>query len=157
MAWLNQHAVYAEVEECLEWPFKLFPSGYGAIFDDRTGEKRNASRVMCEVAHGPPPTMLHQAAHTCGKGHLGCVNPNHLSWKTPAQNQADRLEHGTDDRGDKSHRAVLSSRDVQHIRTLLSGGMRQADIADRYGVTREAITAINIGKNWGHLATERHE
>lgn len=50
---------------------------------------------MCQKAHGDPPSPKHDAAHSCGRGHEGCVNPNHLSWKTKKQNQADRITHGT--------------------------------------------------------------
>lgn len=33
---------------------------------------------MCELVYGKPPMPKHQAAHNCGKGNLGCINPKHL-------------------------------------------------------------------------------
>ncbi len=50
---------------------------------------------MCILAHGEPPTPKHQTAHSCGKGHEGCINPRHLSWKTNQENSLDKREHGT--------------------------------------------------------------
>lgn len=82
-----------EGTECLIWPFGCCPRGYGRLKYE--GRQIIASRLICEIVNGPPLTPELQAAHSCGKGHLGCVNPGHLSWKTPAANQADRIIHGT--------------------------------------------------------------
>ena len=49
------------------------------------------SRVVCEEAHGPPPSPKHQAAHATLSGCFGdlCVAPHHLRWATNRENQAD--------------------------------------------------------------------
>jgi hypothetical protein len=59
------------------------------------GDTLYAHRLMCQLAHGDPPTPDHIAAHSCGRGHEGCVNPNHLSWKTYSENELDKRVHGT--------------------------------------------------------------
>jgi hypothetical protein len=59
---------------------------------------RRAHRVMCEIAHGPKPAPGFVAAHTCGKGREGCVNPRHLRWASQKENMADKLLHGTSNR-----------------------------------------------------------
>jgi hypothetical protein len=92
MKWLNQHIGY-DGDSCLAWPFHRDERGRARV--DVNRHQKNAARVMCEKVNGPPPDETHQAAHSCGKGHEGCVNPNHLSWKTPAENQSDRVVHGT--------------------------------------------------------------
>ena len=80
-------------EECLEWPYTQNGVGYGQI---RKGHKKLlVSRIVCEAVNGPPPTPQHEVAHNCGRGHLGCCNPQHLRWATRAENQADRRIHGT--------------------------------------------------------------
>ena len=77
-------------DECLIWPFnRSSKHGYAVIRKEHFGSGM-AHRSMCIVAHGPPPTDKHEAAHSCGKGHKGCVNPRHLSWKTPTENNRDR-------------------------------------------------------------------
>lgn len=90
--WLLCHVGHAG-EDCLIWPFHRDEKGRARVDVDR--HQKNAARVMCEKANGPAPSPEHQAAHSCGKGHEGCVHPGHLLWKTPAENQADRLIHGT--------------------------------------------------------------
>ena len=92
LAWLESH-VRHEGGECLTWPFSRSGGGYGNVWLNK--KVKLAHRVMCERAHGPPSTPIHDAAHSCGKGHEGCCNPKHLSWKTKKENQADRRLHGT--------------------------------------------------------------
>lgn len=80
-----------EGDECLAWPYGKNASGYG-VWTGATGSGI-VSRQVCEEAHGPAPTPKHEAAHSCGKGHLACVTKGHLSWKTPKENGADKRLH----------------------------------------------------------------
>ena len=79
---------------CLIFPFARNPStGYAQVFYD--GENVTAHRLMCSFAHGWPDPFIDriEAAHSCGMGHEGCVHPEHLSWKLPVENRADRDRH----------------------------------------------------------------
>lgn len=75
-----------EGDECLSWPYAA-TDGYGVM--GHNGKKVLVSRRVCEEVNGPAPTPGHHAAHSCGKGHLGCVAKGHLSWKTPFENNQD--------------------------------------------------------------------
>jgi hypothetical protein len=138
-------------EDCLIWPYAKSESGYGVIL--RRGMMRNVSRVVCEDAYGPPPTNDHQAAHSCGKGHLGCVSKGHVSWKTPSGNQLDRLAHGTDNRGEKHNLAKLKEKQVREIISL-KGHETQQSIACRYGVSSRTVSDIHRGRRWAWM--DRH-
>lgn len=81
-------------DECLLWPYAALSSGYATLH--LNGRAQIVSRLVCEETYGPPPTRHHEAAHRCGKGHLGCVTRSHLRWATPTENQADKLLSGTD-------------------------------------------------------------
>jgi hypothetical protein len=131
-------------DECLPWPYSKSSNGYGGI-----GQK-TVSRMVCEEINGPPPSPSHEAAHSCGNGHLACVAKRHLSWKTPAENSADRLVHGTDIRGERHKSAKLSAEAVREIRALM-GTVSQSEIARRFGVTQANITAIKMGRSWAWL------
>jgi hypothetical protein len=93
--WIEAHAGW-QGDDCLIWPFSRDAHGYGQLASDRT--VRRAHRVMCEIAHGPKPAPGFVAAHTCGKGREGCVNPRHLRWASQKENMADKLLHGTSNR-----------------------------------------------------------
>lgn len=83
--------VARDTDECIIWPFYLGPKGYGKVLIN--GVSHTASRYVCMKVHGQPPDADYEAAHECGNGHVGCVNPNHLTWKTRAMNVADKAYH----------------------------------------------------------------
>ena len=147
LQWIAAHLHHDGVD-CLIWPFGEKGGGYGEVRVN--GLKVLAHRHMCELVNGPPPSPLHEAAHSCGHGDLGCVHPKHLRWATPAENQADRLLHGTDMRGEKHWQQKLTEADVIAIRAL-KGAETQRETALRFGVTREMISAIQRRVSWSWL------
>lgn len=136
-----------EGEECLIWPFATV-NGYGCM--RRNGEKGNVSRFLCADVNGPPPTPKHEAAHSCGRGADGCVTRVHLSWKTRAENQADRLDHGTHNRGERQGASKITEQQAREILSL-KGIEPQSSLAARYGISRSAVSDIHVGKNWSWL------
>jgi len=124
--------IEAPREECVFWPFSHNGLGYGRV--GYLGETHYAHRLACELAHGKPPTERHQAAHACGNGMKGCVNPGHLSWKTNSENQLDRRIHGT--RGER--KLKLTADDVIELRSL-KGKVGLFELAERFGVSRGCV------------------
>jgi hypothetical protein len=145
--WLISHANHAE-EECLTYPFCRMNNGYGSIrFGGRTTV---ASRAMCEVAHGAPPLPNLEAAHSCGNGHNGCVNPRHLRWATRAENIQDQIEHGNTLRGRRNPHSKLTEADVLQIREMHPAQSHRL-IAKHFGVSAGTIQGILKGKIWKWL------
>jgi hypothetical protein len=91
MEFFQNEVLTYQGDDCLLWRYSRFWTGYGSIYID--GRRRLVHRVACEHRHGRPPTPSHQAAHNCGNGHLGCVNPRHLRWATRKENMADKAIH----------------------------------------------------------------
>jgi len=143
-AWFDAHVNYAS-DECLTWPFRRDADGYARV------GSAGVHRIMCERAHGPPPTSKHECAHNCGRGNEGCVNPRHLRWATCKENHADKIIHGTINRGECNGAAKLTAQAVMIVRGRLSGGETHTSIANEFGVSREAISAIKRGEVWGWL------
>lgn len=144
--WLIAHAVY-DVDDCLIWPYARDPSGYGVL---GTKPKSMAHRAMCIMKYGAPPSPHHEAAHSCGHGHLGCVNPKHLRWATRKENAADRVIHGTQPFGEEVPLAKLTRDAVHHIRAL-RGVLTQAEIAAIFGIHQATVSSIQLGKSWSWL------
>lgn len=136
-------------EGCLAWPFGIDKSGYGQMWSE--GRTRQVSRVVCEKVHGDPPTPRHQAAHSCGKGHEACVAPWHLSWKTPTENSADKVGHGTLIFGERQWLSKLTKEDVREIRSL-AGKITGRELAKRFGVAATNISQIQKRHSWKQVA-----
>ena len=134
--------------DCLIWPFGRTGSGYAAMRDD--GAQGQVHRLICQAVNGPPPTPEHEAAHSCGRGHEGCVSPQHLRWATGAENQADRITHGTDLQGDRHPLAKLTAADVRAIRRDF-GQLSLTELGDRHGVTKQNISYIVRRKTWSSV------
>lgn len=149
LEWLENHKGHTG-QECLTWPFAT-QKGYGVIRKD--GKNVAVHRLMCEAVNGPPPSQSHDAAHSCGNGHLGCVNPLHLIWKTRSENFADKVIHNTDNRGEKQWAHKLTRDDVISIRKRVSKGATYVDLSDEYGVTPTCIGRIIRGETWAWLGS----
>jgi hypothetical protein len=149
LRFIHEVAIFHTGDECLAWPFCKISDGYGTIRID--GKAAYAHRYICELVRGTPPTPEHEAAHSCGKGHEGCISPIHLDWKTTAQNQADRLEHGTHNRGERHGLSKLVEAEAREI-IALKGVETQRKLAKRFGVSQPTISEIHAGKKWAWLS-----
>lgn len=145
MRFIHEVALPFSEDDCLPWPFMKSASGYATISIGR--KLTTASRFVCTIAHGPPPFEFYQAAHSCGKGRMGCVNPNHLSWKTPAENTADKIVHGTIVRGEQAVFSKLTESQIITIR-LMKGQKSQSELGRMFGVSQPLISSIQSGKKW---------
>jgi hypothetical protein len=137
-------------QACITWPFATNGrDGRGVI--KIGGVMRQVHREVCRTVHGEPPTPSHEAAHLCGKGHEACVNPNHLAWKTSAENKADMNIHGTRLRGSLAFGAKLTEASVREIRKLAAAGASQNSLASRYGVSQSVVWKAVHGVTWAHV------
>lgn len=147
LPWMEQHVDY-EGDDCLIWPFSRNKDGRPQV--KISGKTKMAARVMCEMAHGKPPSPGLEAAHSCGKGNEGCVNPNHLRWATPVENAADKVLHGTQVRGERCWNAKLRETTVRAIKEL-SHTVSVPALADLFGIEREHARRIVRGERWSHV------
>lgn len=137
-----------DCEECITWPFGRGKGGYGSVYFKGKGMK--PSRAVCFIYNGNPPTTEHEAAHSCGNGHKGCVNPNHLRWATSKENSADSILHGTISRGE-NHPASRVNESQARFMIESRGKIKQKDIAIFLGVPRSTVCQIQKGNSWKWL------
>lgn len=119
---------------CWIWQCTRNRAGYGRVRDN--GRMQFAHRVWYERAKGPVPPgfVLH---HTCGRGHDGCMNPDHLIPVTPAENA--RLRRGV--KLDDTRATAI--RDLVH-----AGGHTKTAIAREFGVSDVLVHYIATGRCW---------
>lgn len=156
----NSHArFWAKVQkgkpyECWIWMGAKKPKGYGNV--RRNKKYMNAHRVAWEITFGIiPPGM--QVQHSCDAP--SCCNPNHLMLGTVISNHVDMVKKGRSNSnhrnrkyGENHRNHKLKSVDVEEIRRLYKpGGVRQQDLAIKYGVSQRLISVItrNEGRNHG--------
>lgn len=148
MQFLDDVVMAHEGDNCLIWPYSRNSEGYGTVWD---GEKMDrVHRIVCTRLYGPAPFSGHEGAHSCGRGHEACVSPHHVRWDTRAGNFADKIAHGTHNRGERNDQHKLTEADVRQIRAL-KGRQTQAEIAATFGVTKSNVSAIHRRASWGWL------
>lgn len=141
-------AIRSQTDDCIVWPFNVTWNGYGMFWHQ--GRMQPASRVSCGLAYGAPPTERHEAAHSCNN--RACVNPRHLRWATASENAADRIQHGTSNRGSQSPHAKLTEADVLEMRKLRKETkITYRELGERYGVSTSAAGHAVSGVWWKWL------
>jgi hypothetical protein len=138
-------------DECVVWPFTLDRYGYGRI--THMG-MRTAHRAMFAMVYGNVP-VGHEVMHSCDN--RACINPKHLSSGTHAQNMRDMAARGratggiwkVDNRGERHPKARLTENIVSEIRvSYAKKKISQRELAERYNVSRQAISDITRNVTW---------
>ena len=137
-----------------EWKrLKQNPRGYGYVAVDlcRDGKARHKMihRLVLLAFVGPCP-LGKQVAHENGNPRDNRLT--NLSYKTPKENHADRLRHGTLPWGEEHCSAKLTAADVQEIRAQYQSGARTKDLAKRYNVLDSTILRAVKKRTWKRLA-----
>ena len=74
-----------------------------------------------------------------------------LAWGTYAENEADKISHGT---WDARRVGKLSKLQIAQARQCARDGISQESIAKQFGVSRPTITRLLNGKTWGNVPCE---
>lgn len=128
-------------DECWNWPGACLP--YGKV-TDTDGRQRPAHRVSLEIHLGHTIPAELEVLHSCDNP--ACVNPNHLSVGTHAQNMAEMSARRRAAVGERSARFKLTTADVVEIHRLSRGGATNDQIAARFGVVQSTVSRIISGK-----------
>lgn len=125
--------------------------GYPRIAMRREGKTfyRQVHSLVCLAFHGTKPTIKHETAHNDGVK-INCAASN-LRWATRSENHADKIRHGTSNRGTRHGNHTLTEDAVRQIRELLRHDILQRDIAETFNVSQTQISHINRGGAWGWL------
>jgi len=81
-----------------------------------------------------------------------CVNPEHLTPATDAENLADMARKGRSARGSKHRAAKLTEAQVMEARRkYATGSYTLAMLASEYGLTLTPVSQLIRGVTWKHL------
>lgn len=146
----------------LKW--SISKSGYAKITLCRGAKPYNArvNRAVCEAFQGAAPSPRHHAAHNDGN-RLNNRAEN-LRWAEGAENERDKLAHGTAMAGDRhwsKSRPERRARGIGHgrakltdcaVRLIRADSRKQREIAADHGVSQRVVWMIKTGKTWRHVA-----
>lgn len=120
---------------------------YMTLCDDIGGRRRRLVRVHVVVARvflGVPPEG-YEVRHGNGIRHDNHLT--NLSYSTHQDNCADKILHGTSQRGESHPSSKLSDAEAEEIiEQYKSGDMTQNELAKKYGVSQSSISWIVKGK-----------
>lgn len=127
----------------------LTSRGYHQVSLWREGEKfsRPVHRLVCAAFHGDQPEGKPHVAH--GDGIPTNNTAINLRWASAAENEADKLAHGTIARGSRGGNSRLTENQVRAIR---ADHRSQRRIAADYGITQANVSSLKLRKTWSHVA-----
>ena len=128
---INMHG--GDKDVCWEWKGKLNVKD-GRPYITINKRRRPAYAVVLESFRGQAQGDQ-MARHSCDNPI--CCNPYHLSWGSHQDNMDDMVERERHGRPRTVVRAILR---------LRAEGRTQKEVAELYGVSREAISAIDTGR-----------
>lgn len=102
--------------------------------------------LVCTTFQGPRPAPDLQCCHDDGV-RSNCRNDN-LRWDTRKANEADRIRHGTHNRGERHGLSKLTDLEAREIKEKLTRGRSQRSLAKEYGVSTTCIADIQHGRRW---------
>lgn len=152
--------------ECWMWAGATDRAGYGKLTVNH--KLKRAHRLSYEIAHGLIPADQY-VCHRCDTP--GCVRPDHLFVGTPMDNVADCDRKGRTARGQRAGAAAhperkavgerigtakLTAQAVKEIREQYRAGVRQVDLARRYGVVQTTISRVVLGRYWKDVGYQPH-
>lgn len=133
--------------ECWNWVGALEKSGYGYLGNTMRQGAIKAHRLSYEIHIGKIPAGM-CVCHMCDNRQ--CVNPTHLFLGTRTDNNHDRDRKGRTNKmyGESNPKAKLTNANVVLIREMRNSGMTQQSIADRFGISQNAVSRILNRKTW---------
>lgn len=116
---------------------------------DGADARRSVHRVvLLAFVGGPPKDKPH-----CGHRN-GVPNDNRLAnlrWVSRSENEIEKRQHGTSNRGVGNGRARLTESQVREIKRRLLRGESQQVLAKEFDTPSVTINHINTGRTWGHV------
>lgn len=134
---------------CWLWTGALQRDGYAHF--GQNAKTRSAHRYAYEQLVGPIPDGL-DLLHSCDD--RACVNPAHMWTGTHQENMLDAKAKGRHAHGERA-KSKLTEAQVREIKrdyvAVHCHKTNSKELAERYGVSTAAISAIIRGDAWGHV------
>lgn len=113
---------------------------------DGTGGRRRAKvgTLVLEAFVGPRPECADLCHNDGNRENDALAN---LRWDSHKSNLADRIIHGTSNRGERCGTAKLNR---EQVRQILAATAPQTEIAERFSISQSQVSRIKLGQQWQH-------
>jgi len=148
------HASYHRGDAAACWPWRLTPNHrYGLLWlwRNNANDAERANRVAFVLAGGKIEAGQ-VVRHLCHNSR--CVNPAHLAVGSDHDNRQDDIRAGKLPMGERCGSAKLTRHGVRLIRQMWAGGINQAVLARKFGMSWWTIHEIVKGERWPHIKGE---
>lgn len=136
----------SKVGSCLEFP--IIPSNRGYACISIKGRRWRVHRLVAILA-GKAKSTDRCVRHSCDN--RSCINPEHLSGGTYADNARDMVMRGRSAKGERAGAHRLTADQVKYVRE--QGHSRSGrQLAKELAVSHETIYKILRNQTWRHLA-----
>lgn len=128
--------------------------GYDKIEMYTLGKRvtRKVHGLVLAAFHGPcPPGM--EGSHVNGKSDDN--RADNLTWEAHAENNARKITHGTEQRGERGNGARLTEVEVLRIRRECRKYGDQMRLSRELGISVKTVHSALRGGNWAHVAGAR--
>ena len=142
---LDEYFIPEPNSGCWLWLGAVDQDSYGVGWDIELSRNTRAHRMVYEILVGPihaDKKLLHRCDNPI------CVNPDHMTIGTTADNNADMCAKKRHAFGTKHGRNKLSDVDVYNIRASAKSTRK---MAAELGVSQSLINHIRVGRIWKHL------
>lgn len=102
--------------------------------------------LVLSAFRGPRPTHQHQACHNNGVRIESYLD--NLRWGTRADNENDKVLHGTTNRGERHGNSRLTTDSVLAIR---ASNESSSLVAAKYGISARTVRDIRLRRLWRHI------
>jgi len=144
---VNQNAPLRKVPRLMRT--RIPADGYPRVtLQNREGRKvvRQVHLLVARAFLGPANGRI--VLHKNGKSTIPRLS--NLRYGSHQVNMDDKYIHGTHGMGERNTQALVSEKERNQI-VKLKGEMTQQDIADKYGISRQAVSDIHRGITWAHV------
>ena len=148
---VNEHGfVYSMKRDGLLRPMQTFDKlGYRSV--QLSGARTRMVHRLVALAFIGQPMRGSEVNHKNG---IKFDNrPENLEWVSHKENMAHASMSGlyASAKGSLNPNVTISEHDVADIRKMLRDGVRQVDIARRYGIQQAAVSKIKLRHTWRHV------
>ena len=133
------------IDACWPWARGKSKAGYGIAGGKVRGVPAHRAAFMRVCGPVWPPFVV---CHSCDNPI--CCNPRHLFLGTRSDNNADKVRKGRQAflKGSSNGASILREWQVARI---LKSSATQAVLAERFGVSKQTISAIKTRVHWKHV------